>query len=260
MRAQKTGSRPSSCDRGFAGGARFFSAEPKYLGQPLFYWIMEHRRLNVFGDVILPLQHEPDDSRLPELREARAAIRTIGTPALPYLLQWMRYEAPNPGSRFLPWVPLSLRYKVDRTFFSQERANRADAAMKALAVLGTNAAPAIPALIALATKTKTSNHYQARRSALIMSKLGPEAFPAMLNLWSNCIPVDKPYLAAVIDSQLFPDIRSRPHISIFPDNPTKDQLPILLYVMQVQGEPYRSTASNAVWCLAPDLLTNTAAK
>jgi hypothetical protein len=241
----------------FLAARIFVSTEPNYRDQPLSYWIEEHRRLNVFGDVILPLQQEPDDSYQPGLREARAAIRTIGTPALPYLLEWMRYEPPDLGSRFLPWAPISLRYKVDRAFFSQERANRANAAMKALPLLGTNAAPAIPALAAMATKTKTSNNYKARRAALIMSKLGPEALPAMLNLWSNCLAVDKAFLLAVIDSHVFPDIRSWPYTSIFPDNHTKDQLPILLYIMQVQGEPYRSAASNAVWSLAPHLLTNT---
>jgi hypothetical protein len=246
----------------FLAARIFISSEPNYRGQPLSYWIEEHRRLNVFGELILPshIAREPDDSQQPGLREARAAIRAIGTPALPYLLQWMRYEPPKLGSRFLPWAPVSLRFKVDRTFFSQERANRAEAAMQALAVLGTNAAPAIPALAALATKTKTSNNYKARRAAVTMSKLGPEALPAMLNLWSNCIPADKAFLTAVIDSQLFPDIRSWPYISIFPDNHTKDQLPILFYVMQVQGEPYRSAASNAIWWLAPGLLTNTPAK
>jgi hypothetical protein len=164
------------------------------------------------------------------------------------------------GTRFLPWAPLSLRYKVDRTFFSQERANRVEAAFQALALLGTNAAPTIPALAALATKTKNSNNYKARRAAFTISRLGPEGLPALLNLWSNCIPGDKTFLTAVIDSQLFPDIRSWPYTSIFPDNHTKDQLPILLYVMQVQGEPYRSAASNAVWSLAPELLTNTPAQ
>jgi hypothetical protein len=236
------------------------STEPKYRGQPLSYWIEQNRRFNV-----LPLVfHRALDlnvSQHPGVNEARAAIRAIGTPALPHLIEWMCYEPPKLGSRFLPWAPLSLRYKVDRAFFSQERVNRAEAALQALAVLGTNAAPAIPALAALATKNKNSNNYKARRAAITMSELGPEALPAMLNLWSNCIPGDKAFLSAVMDSQLFPEsLLGWPPFDQYDAMHSKDQLPVLLYIMQVHGEPFRSAASNAVWCLDPGLLTNTPAQ
>jgi hypothetical protein len=239
------------------------STEPKYRGQALSYWIEQHRRFNVLGESPLVFHRAVNLNvyQHPGLYEAKAAIRAIGTPALPYLIEWIRYEPPKLGSRFLPWAPLSLRYKVDRTFFSQKRANRAEAALQALVVLGTNAAPAIPALAALATKDKNSNNYKARRAAITMSRLGPEALPAMLNLWSNCIPGDKAFLSALMDSQLFPEpLLGWQPFDQYDAMHSKDQLPVLLYIMQVHGEPFRSAASNAVWCLAPELLTNSLAK
>jgi hypothetical protein len=239
------------------------STEPKHRGQSLSYWIEQHRRFNVFGESPLAFRRAVNlnVSQHPGLKEARAAIRAIGTPALAYLIEWMRYEPPNLGSRFLPWAPLSLRNKVDHAFFSQKRVNRAEAALQALVVLGTNAAPAIPALAALARKDKNSNNYKARRAAITMSKLGPEALPAMLNLWSNCIPGDKAFLSALMDSQLFPQpLLGWPPFDQYDAMHSKNQLPALLYIMHVHDEPFRSAASNAVWCLDPELLTNTPAQ
>jgi hypothetical protein len=232
--------------------------EPTYHSQPLSYWIEQYRVQSMLTPGGFRDSGYREQPR--QLVEARSAICAIGTNGLPHLVAWMRYQPPLLGTRFMPWAPLRVRHKVDRTLFSQERANRAEAAMQALEVLGTNTAPAIPALTALATKTKASNTYKARRAAITMSRLGPEALPAILNLWSNCVPGDKQFLSTIILPQLFPDIRSWPYLNIFPDTHSKDQVPVLLYIMQVHGEPFRSAASNAVWCTAPDLLTNSLAQ
>jgi hypothetical protein len=170
----------------------------------------------------------------------------------------MRYEPP--GTHFIPWAPFQLKHKVDRAFYSEQRATRAEAAFQALDVLGSNAASAIPALAQLVAKTRVSNTSKARQAAKTMSYLGPEAVPPMLTVWSNCIPGDKRFLSIVIATQLFPDILTWPPPYNFHDFASKDQLPVLLYTMQVLGEPFRSAASNAVWRIAPESLANSPAK
>ena len=41
---------------------------------------------------------------------------------------------------------------------------------------------------------------------------------------------------------------------------SNEQLSVLLEIVQVQGEPFHSAASKAVWQIAPELLTNSPAR
>src|SRR5215469_11122272 len=120
------------------------SREPEYGGHSLSYWIDLNQHLDrgfqVFGEQVR------------EINEAHAAITTIGTNGgLPYLTRWIRYRTPLWETNFTRRAPLGFRRKVNR--FNQERADRAQASMQALMVLGTNAVSAIPELAALAMKT-----------------------------------------------------------------------------------------------------------
>jgi hypothetical protein len=167
------------------------TTEPKYKSQPLSYWIELNRRLDRFGMVPVP------DGRVPwyrdlieqqqrDLNEARVAITTIGTNGLPCLTRWMRYQPPLWGTRFIPWGPRRLRNKLDhRIRFNNDRADRAEAAMQALVVLGTNAVPAIPELAALAMKTNILDRDIAGRATSTLFYFGPQAYPALMNVWSN---------------------------------------------------------------------------
>ena len=157
----------------------FSRREPTCNGQPLSYWIDLNRRLHQYGSV--PLGAERD------VQEARAAITTIGTRGIPYLIRWIK--PPLWGARFIRWAPRPSRRNLYR--FNQERAERAEAAMQALEVLGTNAVSAIPELEALAMKTNIVDREIAWRAKRTLHNLGPQAFPALLNLWSNAGPADK---------------------------------------------------------------------
>jgi hypothetical protein len=160
------------------------TTEPKYKGQPLSYWIELNLCLDRNGDGKVP-GASPDaiERNQRDLKEARAAITTIGTNGLPYLTRWIRYGPPLPGTRFIPRAPRPFRFKLYR--FNQERADRAQAAMQALPVLGTNAGPAIPELVRLAMKTNILDRQLAWRAERTLTKLGTQAFPALMNVWSN---------------------------------------------------------------------------
>jgi hypothetical protein len=155
--------------------------EPTYHGQPLSYWIDLNRHLDWGGKVFGEQERD--------LNEAHAAITTIGTNGLPYLSRWIGYRPPLWETNFMPWAPRFLRRKVDH--FNQDRADRAQAAWQALEVLGTNAVSAIPDLAALAMKTNILDRGIARRATRTLSYLGPQAYPALMNVWSNAGPGEK---------------------------------------------------------------------
>jgi hypothetical protein len=221
------------------GARTMVSTEPRYHGQPLSYWIEQYR----VGSTTMIGNSGVEPSQLIESREA---IRAIGTNAVTSLVKWMRYQAPIWGTRFMPWAPLPLQNKVDQALFSHERANRGEAAMEALEFLGTNATAAIPALMALALKTQ-GNLYIAMRATRAMCQLGPEAFPAMINVWSNAPPTERPFVSMIIGQFFLPTLRGR------------ENLPFLLQRMQAR-DSLRSLAAEAIARIAPDLLTNEPAR
>jgi hypothetical protein len=164
------------------------TTEPKYKGQSLSYWIELNLCLDRNGDGRVPGGSRDDIERNErDLKEARAAITTIGTNGLPYLTRWM--QPPLWGTRFIRRAPRPFRHKLYR--FNQERADRAKAAMQALVLLGTNAAPAIPELAALAMKTNILDREIRWDATRILRYLGPQAFPALRNAWSNAGPEEK---------------------------------------------------------------------
>lgn len=173
--------------------------EPTYKGHPLSFWIEEYRVEN---------QLSQNDELAPRrTAEARTAILAIGPEGLPFLVKWMRYRPRLWGTRFLTWAPYRFRNKVDLAMFAQARANRGEAAMEALEELGTNAAPAIPELAALAMRANGNNkdyftRYIAMRAARAMSSLGPEALPAMLNLLSKVPKTERVFISTVMARSL----------------------------------------------------------
>jgi len=113
--------------------------------------------------------------------------------------------------------------------------------MKAFALLSTNASPAIPSLAAIADDTNRIS--KANRAAVILSYLGTEALPPLLQAMSIRPSVDRGFIADEIATHLIPTIDSR------------RALPLLLNIVNTEGDPLKSAASNAVWRIAPDLRT-----
>ncbi len=117
----------------------FHDRQPAYQGQTLIHWVtMRPRNL---------------DERL----RKRVAINKIGTNAIPCLVKWIRHERP-------PWTRaferLWLKMGLPRTWLPTLQLRlRADAVPPIFALLGTNAAPAVPMLGHLAAgnpKTETA--------------------------------------------------------------------------------------------------------
>ena len=212
--------------------------EPAHLGRSLSFWVEQYR--------VEVQSNELGDERDRKVAEAQEAIGAIGAKGLPFLVYWAKYEPLLPGSRFGSWLPLRFSHAIDRAFLSQDKLNRAEAAMQTLQMLGTNAAPAIQGLAFIIKNTKRKS--KERRVEYALSWLGPEALPIMLNLWSNATSVDKSFLSVLISSHMIPTIN------------TRDQLPLLLPMLQTHNEPLRSATYTAVSRIAPDLLTNTPAQ
>lgn len=151
------------------GCVLFFSGdpEPAYAGKSLSAWV------DAPVGAMPPLKHSS---------EAVSAIRAIGTNALPFLVEWIRYEPSDlrvksePRVRSLPsWLlnPLTWRLLYRDIY-------RAQAAKEAFIALGPAAAPAVPQLHAIFLAT--SNNSVRANVVLSLVEIGPEAAPALANI------------------------------------------------------------------------------
>jgi hypothetical protein len=145
--------------------------EPQSRGHPLSYWL-EHYTTRATDE----------DRRL--AKEAEAAIREIGTNALPALLVWLRYEpsqtktdilnflAPLRRSWFGRWVPAAIIYD-----------HGVPPANVGFVELGPSAAEAIPELEQIANDA--AHPRPAARAMIALSVIGPKALPAVEARLSN---------------------------------------------------------------------------
>lgn len=145
--------------------------EPKYQGRSLAQWLM-----------IYCESDRPNRDRA-QGRVAAAAIRAIGTNAVPSLLRWIRYETPPWHRHADEMLPLDLgnsrlaRVTLHRSYY------RALAAPLGFRLLGTNAVGAIPELSSM---TLDQSHPEtARRAIEVLSYLGPQGFQALAAVLAN---------------------------------------------------------------------------
>ncbi len=145
--------------------------EPSYAGRTLTEWVF--RNPTALNDN-------------PRSREAREAIRKIGTNALPCLLEWLAADPDHSSikraaSSVLDQVPQAITPNRALVWAQSDWvALHLEVASVAFAVLGPDAAPAIPALERLASDPR------GRRGALhathILGGIGPQALPALQRL------------------------------------------------------------------------------
>jgi hypothetical protein len=144
--------------------------EPKYQGKPLSYWVVMCEQENFGRYVGVATGHE-----------AAAAIRRIGTNALPCLLEWTAFEPSRTGARLwagrllleLPFVPNDSG--IARWARYDREGTLAAAATVAFGSLGTNAEPAIPELV--------------RRMNVTNSRIAPTAIRALGCIGAPAAPV-----------------------------------------------------------------------
>jgi hypothetical protein len=131
--------------------------EPSYGGHPLSYWLKNSKSA-----------------------EAKPAIRSAGTNAIPWLLAWIRYE-PHPVPQFVvnrvEWSYWTTPIGHFVMFGFGSANDRAEKVPWAFGVLGTNG---VPALGDLTTLMKDRAHpWASTRATMALGSIGPPALPAL---------------------------------------------------------------------------------
>jgi len=153
--------------------------EPHHRGRPVHEWLeaLGYSPQQGMGDVLAQA-------------DAEAAVKQIGTDAIPLMLQWIAHE-PKPSkikhlvSTLLSKLPLGQNFiSVQRWLVSKDPWDRhADLAMAAFGILGPAAFPAVPGLARVATSSTDSE--PAHRAVDALVKIGPLALPALISVSTN---------------------------------------------------------------------------
>ena len=172
------------------------SKEPEYQGKRLSEWVERANwpiSTNSYRSVVGPNRlsllpkFDPRRENSHDIwRETEWAVRHIGPPAIPYLLNWIRYEP----------SPLKLKFlgRIDRIFRTRLRDRdslRAGGATASIIALGSGAEPAIPELAKLARDLRrpvTANH-----AAWALICLARELLAAGIALMDNGDPALRRY-------------------------------------------------------------------
>ena len=147
--------------------------EPSYNGRTLSEWL----------EIYLTAEKATGTIRQ-NGRTAAEAVRAIGTNALPFLLEWIRYEQ-NPWQRRLGkaidagFAPAAL----DRLTFSEQRMKRSATAGKGFRILGPDARLVLPDLLRMANDTNSP--LTADRACVAMSYLGSDVIPYVVEALTN---------------------------------------------------------------------------
>ncbi|MBN8247260.1 MAG: HEAT repeat domain-containing protein [Verrucomicrobia bacterium] len=158
-------------------------AEPRHQGRSLSGWL-KHVESGLW------INH-PDRSSQSWL-EASNAIVEIGTTAMPWYIEWIRYE-PSPTAGLVWRTVARARERVPRSLLPDAWAPsrgsgvdpwrwRAFASLEAMQILGPRLTPFIPEL---ATIAATGQKHAASFAAQALSTAGPDAWPTILSLVTN---------------------------------------------------------------------------
>jgi len=142
--------------------------EPKYQGVYLSEWLRRYSRSN------------PDT---PAQTEARAAILAVGTNAVPYYCEWMRFLSPQWKGTVSRVLPHSIMRKqsVYDWIVSAAEFQRASDSVNGICLLGSNAVGALPELRAmLRAGVNSRSGDMALRAILCMGEAGVPALDAAL--------------------------------------------------------------------------------
>jgi hypothetical protein len=198
--------------------------EPSYNGRSLSSWLERF--------------HTPE-GLLADPPEAGDAIRHMGTNAVPFLLECLRYEGISTKSRFFGAIRDLLR-RCGIASDTPAGQTRAFHAQCALIALGSNANIAVPELVRLMNDTNAPR--TAYSAAIILTSIGTkEAFPAVLTVLTN-----QQHLARVAVALNMHRMRT-------------NALPAVPALVQCLHDPetfVRHGATNALREIAPEALTN----
>jgi hypothetical protein len=144
-------------------GGRSVPPEPMYKGKPLSYWLQAYDPVS-------------GGTNRPSRAYADAAIKHAGTNAIPLLLQMFRAHESPLKTKLLRWAS---RYAYLREHFRSANELNMEA-YSGFAVLGGDAAGAVPELIKLVDDTHDDG--RATLPILILLRLGPAAHDAVPSL------------------------------------------------------------------------------
>jgi HEAT repeat protein len=157
--------------------------EPCYQGRSLFQWL----------SVFTTSAHE--DCNRPECLEAKAAVRLIGTNAIPALLRAIQHEPRQSRVRAMVCagvdrLPSDLLPQRVLDWIEIEPAElRASRAVIGFEALGSNGVPAIPRLFQLATNATYPR--TAGRATQALGGIGLQALPQLLTIITNPAAPDR---------------------------------------------------------------------
>jgi hypothetical protein len=141
--------------------------EPEYEGKKLSEWVVE------FSTNASPAGKS----------RAEQAVRHIGTNALPYLLTWIRYEAPLRTTALHEAIVVA-RQTLNAAWNPSDKQYRAEGALVAFSALGQEAKGAIPELVRIFNDPKTKPQ-TAVRAVLALGNLGKDALPPLLKVLND---------------------------------------------------------------------------
>jgi len=219
--------------------------EPSYAGENLSEWLELYRRPERNGGVPTA---------------AERAVRSVGTNALPCLLEWIRYELP-------PWRQALLKLATwpvpgksldegkvvyGKSAIEGQSVRRAEQAQLGFAILYTNAVSAIPELEALMKNNQKP--IVGLRAIYALSEIGVPAIPALTNALANINQTNR------ID--IIYAIYAMERNSPFYDRDTCRAacLPALTRALNDPDPEVRRQAETTLYNLAPHTLTHVPAK
>lgn len=142
----------------------FHSREPVYQGKPLSRWLIDLRPFQFL------VEEDPNiaKTKAKARQDAANAIRQIGTNALPSLLRMFEARDSRLHAFFVRWAKL---FSIRLTSYPERR----ERAISGLAILGTNASPAIPMLTRF-----LDDPGLAQNAIIALQRIGEKAIPALI--------------------------------------------------------------------------------
>jgi hypothetical protein len=140
--------------------------QPHYRGHPLSYWVEQYEPATDAGP-FLPFRLS---------REGAAAVREIGTNALPSMIQWMTRPENGLAGKFVTWaqddrIPFLARRLLVPAY---SKSYRPDLAIMAFRALGSDAEDAVPALAQMLYAPNNS-----RWAVMALCAVGPQGVNAL---------------------------------------------------------------------------------
>jgi HEAT repeat protein len=148
--------------------------EPSYQGEPLHVWLERYRESSYEPDGYLPVAVSAET--LQARAEARAAIREMGTNALPFLLKLLGTRDSELKSRS---VEVLQNLSGSQLSIRLEQESHSLAAF-GFGALGPAAKPAVPALMEMLNDTNRDTRRHAAFAVGLLDPAPPEAVPALL--------------------------------------------------------------------------------